>query len=91
MRLELYGQRTGEKSHSKKNCRPGVFIIQLSNGDFRMALNVLPLTGINYNLTKRQFNLSFDLLSKRGRSRYRSNMQVFSASKMLSFLRCVPA
>ena len=66
-------------------------IIQLSNGDFRMALNVLPLTGINYNLTKRQFNLSFDLLSKRGRSRYRSNMKVFSASKMLSFLRCVPA
>ena len=56
-----------------------------------MALNVLPLTGINYNLTKRQFNLSFDLLSKRGRSRYRSNMKVFSASKMLSFLRCVPA
>jgi len=56
-----------------------------------MALNVLPLTGIKYKLTKRQFNLSFDFLSKRGRCRCRSNMKVFSASKMLTFLRCVPA
>ena len=56
-----------------------------------MALDVLPLAGINYNLTKRQFNLSFDFLSKRGRCKCRSNMKVFSASKMLTFLRCVPA
>ena len=56
-----------------------------------MALDVLPLAGINYNLTKRQFNLSFDFLSKRGRCKCRSNMKVSSASKMLTFLRCVPA
>ena len=56
-----------------------------------MVLTVLPLTGINSNLTKRQFNLSFDFLSKRGRCKCRSNMKVFSASKMFTFPICVPA